>query len=396
MDLKLSPAEEAFRQQVATWMKENLPPQWRRDRFEVFPPDDDTAAIFRQWQEKLGAGGWLGLSWPKQYGGRGATMMEQVIYMAEAAAAGAPAPLDSMGLNMVGPALIEMGTPEQKQQFLPRILRGEMVWCQGFSEPNAGSDLAGLQTKAALDGDHWVVNGQKTWSSYGPWADWCALLARTNPAAPRHKGISMLTVDLKTPGVTVRRIKQINGKAEFAEIFFDNVRVPRENVIGAVDNGWGVAMRLLTYERGVYTMFELPRYVRVWQEACDYARTHMRRGRPLIEDPAVREQLAQSYFDINIMRLTNLRYISGYMKGAAPGEESSLMKLHWAAADQRVYDLAMALGAPFSLAMRTSPRTLSEGSWNADYFYSRTITIYGGTQDIHRNLIAERIYGLPR
>ncbi len=396
MDLKLSPAEEAFRQQVRSWMKENLPPEWKRDRFEIFPPDDDAAVIFRKWQEKLGAAGWLGLNWSKDYGGRGANMMEQVLYMAEAAEAGAPAPLDAMGLNMVGPALIEMGTPEQKRAFLPRIIRGEMVWCQGFSEPNAGSDLAGLQTKAALEGDHWVVNGQKTWSSYGPWADWCALLARTNPGAPKHKGISMLTVDLKTPGVTVRRIGQINGKAEFAEIFFDNVRVPRENVIGAVDGGWPVAMRLLTYERGIYTMMELPRYVSVWKEACEYARTHQRNGRLLIEDPLVREQLAQCYFDINMMRLTNLRYISRYMRGVAPGEESSLMKLHWAVADQRVYDLAMALGAPLSLGMRSSPRTLFDGSWNADYFYSRTITIYGGTQDIHRNLIAERIYGLPR
>ena len=180
MDLNLTVAEEAFRQQVANWMKENLPREWKRPRFEVFPPDDDTAVICRKWQEKLGAAGWLGLSWPTEYGGRGATMMEQVIFMAEAAAAGAPAPLDGMGLNMVGPALIEMGTPEQKARFLSPILRGQMVWCQGFSEPNAGSDLAGLQTKAALDGDHWVVNGQKTWSSYGPWADWCALLARTS------------------------------------------------------------------------------------------------------------------------------------------------------------------------------------------------------------------------
>jgi alkylation response protein AidB-like acyl-CoA dehydrogenase len=395
VDLNLSPGEEAFRQEVRSWLKENLPPEWKR-RFEIFPPDDDAAIVCRKWQERAGAAGWLGLNWPKEFGGRGATMMEQVIYMAEAAAAGAPAPLDGMGLNMVGPALMEMGTPEQKQHFLRPILRGQMVWCQGFSEPNAGSDLAGLQTKAALEGDHWIVNGQKTWSSYAPWADWCALLARTNPGAPKHKGISMFTVDLKTPGVTVRRIRQINGKAEFGEIFFDNVKVPRDNVIGEVDSGWGVAMRLLTYERGLYTMFELPRYLSAWREASEYARTHRRNGRPLIEDPSVRTQLAQSYFDINIMRLTNLRYLSRYMRGGAPGEESSLMKLHWAVADQRIYDLAMALAAPLSLAMRTSPRALFDGAWNADYFYSRTITIYGGTQDIHRNLIAERIYGLPR
>jgi alkylation response protein AidB-like acyl-CoA dehydrogenase len=396
LDLNLSPAEEAFRQEVRSWIRENLPPEWKRPRFEIFPPDDEAAVIFRKWQEKLGAGGWLGLSWPTECGGRGASMVEQAIFKAEAAEAGAPPPLDTLGQNMVGPALIELGSAEQKQRFLRPILRGEMVWCQGFSEPNAGSDLASLNTKAVLDGDHWVVNGQKVWSSYGPWADWCAVLTRTNPDVPKHKGISMLTVDMKTPGVTMRRIAQINGKSEFAEIFFDNVRVPRDNVIGEVDNGWAVAMRLLTYERGLYTLTELPRYLSAWKEARDYARTHQRNGRPLIEDPIVAEKLAQAYFDIHIMRLTNLRYISRYMRGAAPGEESSLMKLHWAVADQHVYDLAMALAAPASLAMRNSPRLLFDGSWNADYFYSRTITIYGGTQDIHCNLIAERIYGLPR
>jgi alkylation response protein AidB-like acyl-CoA dehydrogenase len=271
-----------------------------------------------------------------------------------------------------------------------------MVWCQGFSEPNAGSDLAALQTRAALEGDHYVTNGHKIWSTTAQYSDWCILLARTNVEVPKHKGLTMFAVDMKSPGVTVRPIKQIGATSEFNEIFFDNVRIPRDNVIGGVDNGWGIAMRALTYERGLYTMINQAKYRTSWEEMVEHARRTRRGGKPMIEDPRVREALAQSYADIELMRLTNLRQLTRYQRGNAPGEESSLMKLHWSMTEQRLYDLAMTLGGPGALAMFSSPHALCDGSWNTYYFASRSVTIYGGTQDIQRNLIAERIYGLPR
>jgi alkylation response protein AidB-like acyl-CoA dehydrogenase len=395
LDLNLSPSEEAFRQEVRSWIRQNLPPQWTVDRLEELK-QRDAVACARKWQECLGTGGWLGLAWPREYGGRGATLMEQAIYMMEAIEARSPMPADKIGLQLLGPALIEIGTPEQRERFLGRILRGEMLWCQGFSEPNAGSDLASVQTKAVLDGDEWVINGQKIWSSDAPWADWCSVLARTNPDVPRHKGLTMLSVPMNSPGVTVRPIRQINAREEFAEIFFDNVRVPRDYLIGELGTGWNVTMRMLTYERGLYTLVEIPRFEKAWRQEVDYAKSTLRNGRPLIDDPTVREKLAQSYAYIQMMRLTNLRYISRYLRGITPGEESSLMKLHWATADQGLYDLGMALGGPAALAMLGAPRAICSGQWTADYFYSRACTIYGGTQDIHRNLVAERIYGLPR
>ncbi len=395
MDLNLTPAEEAFRQEIRSWFARNLPHEWKMAEIRKLS-EDAAAAALRKWQLRLGEAGWLGLSWPKEYGGRGGTLMEQAIYLTEGHYADAPLPLDWVGLRLLGPTLMDVGTPELRARYLNRIVSGQMVWCQGFSEPNAGSDLAALQTRAVLDGDHYVVNGHKIWSTTAQYADWCMLLARTNPDVPKHKGITMFAVDMKSQGVTVRPIKQIGATSEFSEIFFDNVRIPRNNIIGGLDNGWGVAMRALTYERGLYTMINQAKYRTSWEEMVAYARQARRNGRPMIEDPRVRELLAQSYADIELMRLTNLRSLTRYQRGIPPAEESSLMKLHWSLAEQRLYDLGMTLGGPKALAMATSPRALYDGSWNTYYFQSRSVTIYGGTQDIQRNLIAERIYGLPR
>ena len=399
MDLNLSPAEEAFAQELRSWLQRNLPPQWRESRLRALS-EDEAAAICMQWQKKLGDGGWLGLAWPREYGGRGATMMEQVIFMLETHRADAPPTVDRAGLRLLGPTLMELGTPDQKQRFLGPLIRGEVVWCQGFSETDAGSDLANLRTRAVLQGDHYIVNGHKIWSSNAHYANWCMLLARTNPDVPKHKGITMLAVEMNSPGVTRRPVRQISGITGgphgFNEIFFDNVSVPRENVIGGVDNGWQVGMKAITYERGLFTMLVQIQFETVWQELRDFARTTRRGGRALIDSAVVRERLAQSYSDIRLMRLSNLRYITRYMRGMRPGEESSLMKLHWTATDQRLYDLAMALGGPASLVMPKGARALYEGTWISDYFHSRASSIYGGTQDIQRNLIAERMYGLPR
>jgi alkylation response protein AidB-like acyl-CoA dehydrogenase len=395
MDLNLSPSEEAFRQEIKAWFENHLPPEFQTSRLRTLS-EDDAAEMGKQWQRKLGEAGWLGLALPKEYGGRGATLMEQAIYFSEGYSAEAPLPLDWVGTRLLAPALIDIGSPELKARYLGPIMKGEQVWCQGFSEPEAGSDLASLRTRAVPDGDNFVVNGHKIWSTTAQYSNWCILLARTNPDVPKHKGLTMMTVDMKTPGITVRPIKQIGGTSEFNEIFYDNVRVPRSNVIGEVDGGWSVAMRTLTYERGLYTLIVQAKYRTSWEEMREFAANTWRNGQALIDDPRVREQLAQCYSDIETMRLVNLRTISRYLRGIPPAEESSLMKLHWGMTEQRLYDLAMTLGGPAALAMPGAPRALGDGTWNMYYFQSRSVTIYGGTQDIQRNLIAERIYGLPR
>lgn len=395
MDLELTPEEQAFREEFSAWLRANLPDDWKNQNLHGRTADE-AFQVRRAWQKKLGEAGWLGIAWPREYGGRGASLMEQIVWHEELIRAGAPGLADSMGLNMIGPTIIEVGTEEQKRQHLGGIMRGDLLWCQGFSEPNAGSDLASLQTRADLDGDEWIVNGQKIWSSGAQYADWCALLARTDQQAPKHRGITFFLVDMRSPGISVRPIRQMTGESEFNEVFFENVRVPRANVLGEVNAGWRVANRLLTYERGVITMVFLSRYQTVWQELRDFARTTARAGRPLLEDPRVREHLAQAYLDIQLMRLAQLRYITWYQRGRPPAEETSFMKLHWARAEQALFDTAMLLGGPDALLMPESPRALAGGTWTSAYLYSRAVTIYGGTQDIQRNIIAERIFGLPR
>ncbi len=395
MDLNLSPAEEAFRRELSGWLQANLPDGWRANQLRGLD-DAEQLEIQRAWERKLGSAGWLGVSWPKEYGGRGATAMEHAIYLQELLEADSPYSLNTLGLNLVGPTIIDLGSDEHKHRFLQPMLRGEAIWCQGFSEPNAGSDLAGLQTRAQLDGDEWVVNGQKIWSSGAHYADWCALLARTDPGAPKHKGISFLFVDMRSPGISVQPIKQISGDSDFNEIFFDNVRVPRDNVLGAPNEGWAVANRMLAYERGVITMEMLTGYEKLWNELRDFARATRRGGRLLVDDPRVRERLAKSYADIQLMRLANLRLITRYMRGDSPGAETSIMKLHWVETEQGLSDLSLALAGPDGLTMRGSPRAVAAGEWLRLYFLSRAASIYGGTQDIQRNIIAERVFGLPR
>jgi alkylation response protein AidB-like acyl-CoA dehydrogenase len=395
VDLNLSPAEEAFRQEFGSWIKEHLTEEERESRLKGLP-EKDVVAVRRAWERKLGAGGWLGVAWPKAYGGRGATAMQQVIYLQELLAADAPQPMDMLGLDMMGPTVIETGSEEQKQRFLPPIMRGEVVWCQAFSEPDAGSDLAGLKTRAELDGDEWVINGQKIWSSQAQYADWTTVLARTDPGAPKHKGITFFVVEMTTPGITLQPIKQISGESEFNEMFLDSVRVPRENVIGEVHGGWLVANRFLAYERGVITMAMLSGYQRLWEEMRDFARTTRRNGSLLVDDPRTREQLARCYTDIQLMRLANVRYISQYMRGSTPGFETSIMKLYWAPTEQHLCDLAMTLGGPAALAASATPYAVADGEWIRKYLFSRVASVYGGTQDIQRNIVAERIYGLPR
>jgi alkylation response protein AidB-like acyl-CoA dehydrogenase len=389
MDLKFSAEDEAYRLKLRSWLEDNMPSE---------PPPHGQEAGFayrRDWQRKLYDGGWVGIQWPKEYGGQGATLIQQAIYAQETARARAPQPANGLGISIVGPTLIHHGTEEQKKRYIPKILNADEIWCQGFSEPNSGSDLASLQTKAVLDGDEFVVNGQKIWTSLGQYADWCILLVRTDPDAPKHRGITFLLVDMHTPGITVRPLKQITGHAEFNETFFDNVRVPRENVVGEINEGWRIAMTTLTYERGISTLSTQVRMQQNLESMCDYARKTRRNGHTLSADPVYRQQLAEAHIRVEIMLLNLYRGITAQLRGQPPGPESSLAKLYWSELDKWMQELGMSLQGPYSQLDWDSDYAVP-GDWQYNFLRSRAGTIYSGTSEIQRNIIGERVLGLPK
>jgi len=389
MDLKFSPEDEAYRLELRQWLEDNLPT-------EPLPVDQDESFVHRrEWQRKLSEHGWIGIHWPKAYGGQGATLIQQAIYAQEMARAQAPAPANGLGISIVGPTLIDHGTEEQKKRFIPKILNADEIWCQGFSEPNSGSDLASLQTRAVLDGDEFVVNGQKIWTSLGQYADWCILLVRTDPDAPKHRGITFLLCDMHTPGVTVRPLKQITGNSEFNETFFDNVRIPRENVVGELNGGWRIAMTTLTYERGISTLATQVRMKQHLQAMMDYARTTQRNGHCLAEDPFIRQQLAQAHIRVEIMLMNLYRTITSQLRGHPPGPEASLAKLYWSELDKWMQEMGMSLQGPYSQLMHESKYAVA-GDWQYNFLRSRAGTIYSGTSEIQKNIIGERVLGLPK
>jgi alkylation response protein AidB-like acyl-CoA dehydrogenase len=389
MDLRFSPEDEQYRQRLRTWLEANRP--------QESPPKDQDAefAYRRAWQRKLYDGGWVGISWPKEYGGQGATLIQQAIYAQEMARARAPQPANGLGISIVGPTLMHHGTEEQKKRYIPKILNADEIWCQGFSEPNSGSDLASLQTKAVLDGDDFVVNGQKIWTSMGQYADWCILLVRTDPNAPKHRGISFLLVDMHSPGITVRPLKQITGNSEFNETFFDNVRVPKQNLVGALNDGWRVAMTTLTYERGISSLATQVRIKQHLDAMIEYARTTRRNGHVLSQDPVYRQNLAQAYIRVEIMLLNLYRGITSRLRGQPPGPEASLDKLYWSEMDKWMQEFGMELQGPYSQLMHDSKYAVP-GDWQYNFLRSRAGTIYSGTSEIQRNIIGERVLGLPK
>jgi alkylation response protein AidB-like acyl-CoA dehydrogenase len=297
---------------------------------------------------------------------------------------------------MAGPTIITHGTDAQKMRFLQKILSGEEIWCQGFSEPNSGSDVAAARTRAELKGDEFVVNGQKVWTTLGHIAQWCMLLVRTDPDAPKHRGLSYLLVDMKTPGVTVKPLRQMTGEAEFNELFFDDVHVPRENLVGGMGDGWRVATTTLMNERGTSALASVMRYRIVFDEIVDLARNTIREGRPATQDPVVRQQLAQFFVELEMMRFTNYRTFSKILKGGDPGPEGSMSKLTWSELNQRMMEFVMALEGPASQLMRGSPHAVEGGRWQHHFLRSRANTIEAGTSEIQRNIIAERVLGLPK
>ncbi|MBI1725742.1 MAG: acyl-CoA dehydrogenase family protein [Candidatus Rokubacteria bacterium] len=395
MDFQYTPAQEAFRDEVRGWLEQHLPADLCVD-----DPFDERVASNRAtfekrviWQRKMYEARWVGISWPAQYGGRAATLMEQIIFDEEYFRARAPVLPGYSGVNMAGPTIIEWGTEEQKRRFLPRILSGEDIWCQGYSEPGAGSDLAGLATRAEDRGDHFVVNGQKVRTSAAQFADWIYVLVRTDPAAPKHRGISYLLADMKTPGITVRPLVLMNGHRHFNEVFFVDVPVPKANLIGRQNEGWKPAMTTLMYERkagGGRGYGEQLQRLRALAGELRVA------GRPAWEDPLVRQGFAQLWIDSTCLRYTRLRNITRQLRGEPPGPEGSILKLFGSELGVRIADFAGELLGPRVLVNQPSVAVPDGPRWYNRVVSARQYTNAGGTSEIQRNIIGERVLGLPK
>jgi len=388
MDLNLNPEETKFRDELAAWLKANVPADWETRRLR--DTMHERFQFLRVWQKKVYEAGWAGVAWPKEYGGRGATLMEQVIFTQEMAKAGAPPLANVLGLALIGPTIINYGTPAQKKRYLANILSGDEIWCQGFSEPNAGSDLAGLRTEARLEGDHYIVNGQKIWNSYGWAADWCALVTRSDPGSQKHKGLSYLLVDMKSPGVEVRPLRQLTGESEFTELFFRDVKVPAENALGTAGDGWNVALGTLAHERAtlgfgaqIAMRKQLDRLVGI---SRDLGKTN---------DPLVRQKLAQSYVENEVVRLNHMRAVSKIIQTGAPGPEGSILKLGWSEANQRFQLLAQEILGPYG-QITGGDEAIDNGAFTYSYLRTRGNTIEAGTSEVQRNIIGQHVLGLPK
>jgi alkylation response protein AidB-like acyl-CoA dehydrogenase len=398
MDLNLSPSEVKFRDEFRAWLADNVPKDWDSRRSQSAKPQsmEERFDFLKRWQRKMYEAGWAGISWPKEYGGRGASLMEQVIFWQEMAEAGAPPLANILGVGLVGPTLIAFGTEAQKKRFLSKILSAEEIWSQGFSEPNAGSDLANVACSAELQGDYYIVNGQKVWNSYGWAADWCELVVRTDPTQAKHKGITVLLVDMKSPGVEVRPLRQMTGESEFNEIFFHDVRVPAENVVGKVNDGWSVAMGTLMHERGTFGAGLQVTYRRNMDRLIELSRTAERNGRKAADDPVIRQKLAQCYAEIEIMRWNQMRAFSRISATGVPGPEGSIQKIFWSELNQRFQQIAQEMLGPFGQLAEGDPLAIDNGAWSYGYLRTRGNTIEAGTSEIQRNIIGHFVLGLPK
>jgi alkylation response protein AidB-like acyl-CoA dehydrogenase len=397
MDFTLTPEQQSFRDEVRDWLERNLPRSWvERLHGGSDIPRPEAYEFLRQWQGKLNEAGFMGLTWPKESGGRGLTFMEEMILQQEMALAKAPPVLNILAVGMAGPTIIAYGTEEQKKRYPPKMLSCEEIWCQGYSEPNAGSDLASVQTRAVKEGEYYVVNGQKVWTSLAHMADWMMLLARTDPDAPKHKGITYFLLDMKSPGVTVKPLKQITGDAEFNEVYFDNVRVHESQILGGVNNGWGVGLTTLMYER-LALGFGIQVRLRIALDALvELARHTVKNGVPVTQDPVMRQKLAQMWIDTEVFKYTGARAITKLLKGELPGPEASTGKMMWVEGHQRLQELAMEIEGPFSQLTQGSPWAVAGGLWQHTFLRSRANSIEGGTTEIQRNIIGERVLGLPK
>ncbi len=393
MNLDVSPAERDFRERARTWLGEYAPR-------EEPPPDARGAQQFElAWQQLQFEAGWAGVSWPAEYGGLGLSLTEQLIWYEEYALAGAPQPRACfVGLRHAGPTLILRGSPEQKAAHLPAILRGELTWCQGFSEPGAGSDLAALRTRAILDGDDLVVSGQKIWTSYADVATFQELLVRTDPEAPRHRGISWVICDMGSPGIEVRPIRTLAGVSEFCEVFYDEVRIPLSNVVGELNDGWSVAMSTLSFERGTAVMAEQVSLERTVDELIELAAVVVAPDgrRPAIADDELARRLGRARSEVSALRAMTLAAVSRAASQPQPGPEASMIRVLYGELEQRIAKLALDIVGPDSVASAAAGLSARRHTWADDYLWSFQATIAAGSKDIQRNIIGERVLGLPR
>ncbi|MGH7933787.1 MAG: acyl-CoA dehydrogenase family protein [Candidatus Binataceae bacterium] len=394
MDFNYSEEDEAFRREFRAWLEQHAPRNAipLLDGISEVGEDDWNRRV--QWWRKLASAGWTCVDWPRQYGGRGLSLLQTVIYHEELARFGAPIPYIGSGPGLTGPTLMHWGTEEQKLRFIPKIVSGEEVWCQGYSEPNSGSDLASLQTRAAEDGDYFVINGQKIWTSNAQYSDWAFVLCRTDPEAPKHRGISYILVDMKTPGITVRPLVQMTGASGFNEVFFDGVRAPRKNLVGEKNQGWQVAITTLMYERNI-SGGGRPLMLMVG-ELARLARAMKRGGRPAWEDSSVRQKIAEFKCEAEALKYSALRQLTRRLKGLPPGPEGSIMKLCGTELNLRMQLFAMELLGPYSQLEYQSPMALDEGRWSFRMLGARAGTIAAGTNQIQHNIIGERVLGLPK
>jgi alkylation response protein AidB-like acyl-CoA dehydrogenase len=389
VDLRFSAEDEAFRTEARGWLADNLTGEFAVVRGRGGPGDEHM--LFEErlaWERHLGAHGWTCVGWPKEYGGRGLSLRQQVIFYEEYARAGGPGRVGLIGEGLIGPTIIHFGSEEQKRRFLPKIVTGAELWCQGYSEPNAGSDLANVQTRAELDGDEWVVDGQKVWTSLAHWAQWCFLLARTDRDVPKHKGISYLLVPMDQPGIEVRPIVQVTGESEFNEVFFDGARTARDNVVGEVNGGWRVAMGTLAFERGALT---LGQQLQFQNEFDDVLRLAQENG--AARDPVQRQALADMWIKLHIMRFTALRGLASMEHGELT-RETSISKLYWASVHRELGELMMRVQGPRAEIAAGFPYELTR--LQSAFLFARSDTIYGGSNEIQRTIIGERILGLPQ
>ena len=395
MDLRFSAEDEAFRAEFRAWLDAHLPAEWRDPAFWAAKTPDEAFELRRRWEADKARAGWAGIHWPVEFGGRGGTPAQKAIYDEEMARAGAPLTVNSLGLTFLAPTVMAIGTPEQKREIIGPLLRNEVIWCQGFSEPGAGSDLAAVRTKAVPDGDEFVVSGQKIWTSNALHADRMFALVRTGTGERKHHGLTMLLIDLRVPGVDVRPLRQLSGANDFGEVFFDEVRVPRSQVLGAEGRGWDVAMLLLSFERGSSAIGQYTMYRRELDEIVDLARRTERDGRPVAEHPVVRQAIAQAVVELETLRLHSLHVLTEVERGKPLGASSSVTKLHWSATHQRIGELFTDVaGAGHQLTgdAATPVARALQRAW----LWSRSETIWGGSSEIQRNIVAEHLLGLPR
>jgi alkylation response protein AidB-like acyl-CoA dehydrogenase len=391
MDFNFTPEDEKFRAEFRAWLDKNRPEREDAD-LDFFAEDEGEWNRRVKWFKKLASGGWTCVDWPKEYGGRGFGILRTIVYHQELARVRAPLPFIGSGVSLIGPTLMHWGTEEQKKRYIPKVLTGEEIWCQGYSEPGSGSDLASLQTRAVEDGDDFVVNGQKVWTSNAQFSDWIFLLVRTDPAAPKHKGISYLLVDMRSPGITVRPLVQMTGARGFNEVFFEDVRVPKKNIVGNLNQGWQVAITTLMFERngaGGGTGGQVHELVKLAQKV-------ERNGRKAWDDAGVRQRVAEFYCEQQALKYTGFRQLTRRLKGLPPGPEGSIQKLCGTELNLRIQMFAMELLGAYSQIEHHAPYAIDKGNWLFKMLAARGGTIAAGTNQIQHNIIGERVLGLPK